>query len=176
MDMDREKQLVDLLYLLSPDVLKENLAKAGLYLVSYEFLKTSIMSQLKGYLTLWGSKSDEDHRSQVLKKHESPFIACCLWYQEERALTAEDVEEVKRIRKHRTDIAHEMHNVLLNPQTQVDESKLMGIYRLLSKIDRWWITEVYWDGRGIRPSGAMSGRMIFLERFIAAVYEKGRIQ
>jgi hypothetical protein len=112
---------------------------------------------------------------------KSEFIASCIWFQKNEVLTADEVKEIRQIRQHRTDIAHEMPNILLNPLTQVDEAKLMRIHELVSKIDRWWITEIEmpcneeFDGQKVDSTEIKSGRMRFLEHLISAVYECGRV-
>lgn len=166
--------------LLTREVLKENLATAGLYLIAWEFLQDAIIGQPKGFFSL-GSK--ERYREVVLALYpESPLIASCMWFQDSGVLTAEDVNEIRQIRKHRTDIAHEMPNVLLDPETQVDEAKLMRIYELLSKIDRWWITEVeipcneQYDGQTINAGEVKSLRVMFLELLIDSVYGVPTVQ
>jgi hypothetical protein len=173
-DMDQEYAR-RLTYLLSKDVLKQNLAKAGLFALAYELLKNSIVERPKGFFTL--GSSDDHYRKEVLSKHASPLIASCLWFQENGAITAEEAAEVLQFRDHRNHIAHELPNVLLDPKSQVDEAKLVRLFQLLCKIDRWWISEVEipanpdFDGEEISPSEIRSGSMEFISYLIGVVYD-----
>jgi hypothetical protein len=166
-----------LLHLLSRDVLKQNLAKAGLFALAYELLKNSLIERPKGFFTMAGSCSDDEYRKEILSKHASPLIASCLWFQENGAITAEEAAEVLQFREHRNYIAHELPNVLLNPQSQVDEAKLMRLFQLLCKLDRWWISEFEipadpdFDGQEITPLEIRSGSMEFISYLISVVYD-----
>jgi len=175
-----EQETSDKLFrVLSKDVLKENLAKAGLYTLAYESLLHSIVHRPKKFLTMAGTVADEEYKAEVIALYpQSEFIASCLWLQKHGVLTAEDVKEIRAIRKHRTDIAHEPINVLLDTENQVDETKLMTIYQLLARIDQWWISEFEipanpdFDGQEIDPGGLQSGSMILLKYLISVVCDK----
>jgi hypothetical protein len=171
--------------LMSSEVLKDNLAKAGLYLIAWDLLQDAIVGNLRRFFSpIMPGDPDDDYKKEVLSLHPDPkakFIASCRWFQNEGVLSDADVTEILQIRKHRTDIAHEMPNVLLNPQTQIDEAKLMRISELLSKIDRWWITMMEvplheeFDGQQVRPEEVKSGKMEFLDLLISAVYYTGTV-
>jgi hypothetical protein len=176
--VDREKS-EKLRRLLSASVLKENLAKAGLYTLAYECLVYSLVQRPKKWLTMCGTGPDDRYRAEILNLYPgSPFVASCLWFQQMGVLTAEEVNEIRRIRKHRTDIAHEPINVLLDTEVQVDEAKLFSIFSLLSKIDRWWLSEFEipanpdFDNAYIDPAELRSGNMEFLSYLIWVVCGK----
>ena len=175
-DMD-EAYRRKLLHLLSRDILKQNLAKAGLFALAYELLKNSLIERPKGFFTMAGTCSDDEYRKEVLSKHASPLIASCQWFRENGAITAEEAADVLQFREHRNYIAHELPNVLLNPQSQVDEAKLMRLFQLLCKLDRWWISEFEipanpdFDGQEINPLEVRSGSMEFISYLISVVYD-----
>jgi hypothetical protein len=124
-----------------------------------------------------GTLRDDTYRKEVLSKHASRLIASCLWFQENGAITPEETAEIIEFREHRNYIAHELPNVLLNPQSQVDAAKLVRMYEILCKIDTWWISEVEipanpdFDGQEIKPSEVRSGSMEFISYLIAVVYD-----
>jgi len=68
--MDEEK-LRAIERLLNKDVLRDNLAKAGVYSVGWEFLRYSLVERPKHFFKL-GRVSDDEYRHEVLSRHESP--------------------------------------------------------------------------------------------------------
>jgi hypothetical protein len=173
MDNQEEK----LLRLLSKDVLKENLAKAGLYVLAYEALKDTIIDRPKGFFTM--GRSTNEYEEVVLNLHpkKNPLFASLRWWQQAGVLTEQDFQEFLQLRKHRNEIAHTLPKVLLNTDIQVDERKLVTIYQLLVKIDRWWLMEIEipcnedFDGQEIDPSEVQSGYMHFLGYLITVLYQ-----
>jgi hypothetical protein len=174
MDEDSTQKL---LHLLSKEVLKRNLAKAGLFALAYELLKDSIIERPKDFFTMCGIRSDNTYAREVLSKHPNRLIASCRWFQENGVITAGEVAEVLECREHRNYIAHELPNFLLDPKSQDEESKLVRLFEILCKIDRWWITEINiptnpdFDGKEIRPSEIRSGSMEFISYLISVVYD-----
>ena len=84
--------------------------------------------------------------------------------------------EFLELRDHHNRIAHELPNVLLNTQIQVDQNRLILLFQLLCKIDRWWIMEFEipanpkFDGQTLDPAEVRSLGMEFLWHLIAVVY------
>ncbi|MFZ0594996.1 MAG: hypothetical protein WAM39_31335 [Bryobacteraceae bacterium] len=167
---------MELIRLLGKEVLRDNLAKAGLYVLAYELLKDSIIERPKAFFTLGGSESDDHYRAEVLSRHQNRLIASCLWFQENGAMSEEEARDVLEFREHRNYIAHQLPDVLLNPVIQVDKEKLDRLFRLLCKIDRWWISEFEiptnpdFDGQEIAAAEARSGAMEFVAYLISVVY------
>ncbi len=128
--------------LLSKEALKDNLAKAGLYALAYELLKNSLIEKPRGFFAGRDSEPDDRYKAEVLSKHESKLIASCMWFQENGVITEAEVQEVRRLREYRNYIAHELPNVLLDTEQQVDPNKLICLFQILCKIDRWWIAEI----------------------------------
>jgi hypothetical protein len=173
------KALHEIERLLSKEVIKENLAKAGLYVIAYEMVKNSIVERPKGFSTMSG-EGDGCYREIVLSKHGNPFIASCRWFQDEGAITEQDIAELLEFREVRNRIVHELPNVLLEPQLQVDASKLAKLYTLLCKIDQWWITHFEipcnedFDGEDVDELEIQSGSIQFLAHVIRVVYDLDR--
>jgi hypothetical protein len=169
---DQEK----LLRLLDKDVLKENLAKAGLYVLAYEMLKDAIIDRPKGFFTM-GRPTDEHYKEVVLNLHpRNTLIASLRWWQQAGVLTEQEFQDFLQLREHRNEIAHTLPNLLLKPDVQIDERKLVTIYQLLVKVDRWWLMEIEipcnedFDGQEIDPSEVQSGYMNFLGYLISVLY------
>ena len=171
--------------LLSSGALKENLTKAGLYLVAWELLEDAIVGNLRRFFSpILPGDFDDEYKKEVLSLHDDPratFIASCRWFKNVGVLSDGEVSDLREIRKHRNDIAHQMENVLLNPQTQIDEVKLMRIFELLSKIDSWWLVNyefplhAEFDDQEVKIEDVKSPRTILLEVLINAVYVTGTV-
>ena len=172
-----EKAAQQIQHLLSKDVLKDNLTKAGLYALAYETLKNSIIEKPKGFFSTGGTGPDDVYKTEILSRHANPLIASCRWFEENGAISGENVTKVLDLREHRNHIAHELANVLLDPQVQVDEERLLQLFQLLCKIDRWWITQFSiptnpeFDGEKIDPAEVRSLGMEFLWYLISVVYD-----
>ena len=168
-------------HLLSREVLKENLAKAGLYSLAFELLKRTIIERPRGFFTMSGLVATDHYKTEVLANEgKDTLIASCRWFEREGVLTAEEIEEIKQLRLHRNNIVHELPNVIFNPKVQIEDAKLTKILHLLSKIDRWWIIQFEipineeFDGQEIDPSEVRSGSAEFLEYLIGIVYDQMR--
>jgi hypothetical protein len=65
----------------------------------------------------------------------------------------------------------------MDAKSQVDEKHLLTLYRLLVRIDQWWISEFEipinsdFDGEEIDPSGIQSGMMVLLRYVISTVFD-----
>jgi hypothetical protein len=170
-----------LMRLLSKETLRTNLAKAGLYALAYELLKNSTIETPRKFFTMGGSDADDHYRSEVLSKHKNTLMASCLWFQANSAITEDEIKAILEFREHRNYIAHELPNVLLNPEVQVDENKLLRLFQLLCKIDRWWIAEFEiptnpdFDGQEIAPDEIRSGSMEFVSYRISVVYDLNEV-
>jgi hypothetical protein len=175
--LSMDEKLREVERLLNKDVLKDNLAKAGVYSVGWEFLQYSLIQRPKRFFTM-ARESDDYYKAEVLSRHEnSPLIASCLWFKQRGVLTDADISDIRQLRKHRTDIAHQMLTVLLNTEVQVDEGKLAKLVSLLGKVDRWWLLEFEipaneeFDGQEIDPQKVRSGQMDTLWLLIQSVYD-----
>lgn len=175
--MNYQEKQEKVLRLLDKRLLTENLAKAGLYALAYQMLQDSIIKRPEGFFTM-GEATKEHYKAVVLDLNpDSKLFASCQWWQQQGVLTEQDIQEFRQLRQHRNEIVHALPNVLLSPDIQVDEHKLITIYQLLCKIDRWWIMEIDiptnadFDGQDIDASEVRSGNMEFLGYLIRVLYQ-----
>src|SRR5947209_7584242 len=133
---------------LEASTLKQNLIIASLYLTAYELLKDSIISQIEGFFTApYGGKDyhtllAHQYKQDVLSLDKSKLYASCLWLKNMGAITDGDIENVKLIRDHRNQIAHELPQLLTSSDIEVNIQYFVTLKNLLGKIDTWWIKEV----------------------------------
>ena len=170
----------ELLRLIHPDTLKENLVRAAVYIIAYEFLENLLRDRLEDFYGYAGDgswdvkreklKSGKKYAMEVRAKDKDDlFVASCRWFEEEKVLTSDDVEFIKEARKQRGNLAHEMPSVLLRSGEQVDIHGLKRICELAYRIDEWWLVSVE-DA----PAGSQSIGAILLRYFTEVVIEDGR--
>src|SRR5882724_1783328 len=98
--MSPEEQAT-LRHLLSRDALRDNLARAGVYMIGWEFLKNSLIQRPKDDFTMGGHTPDDEYKAEVRSRHPSDLMASCLWFKKNGVLTDEDIQDVPVLRKYR---------------------------------------------------------------------------
>ena len=138
--------------ILNPIKLKTTLIKAGIYLVSYETLKNTIVDKLKDlYSIRWEydehtgkiiSVQSPDFKNKVISLYpKDEFQACCLWFYNRNAINENDLENIALIRRQRNIIAHELEK-FITAELNINEERLKSLVSISNKIDRWWLKEV----------------------------------
>ena len=165
---------------LSPQTVAGNLQRASLFLVAYELLRAAIVDQVRGFYVngMRDGKLVYDERSyeaDVSARHKKVFQASCLWLQEQNVFTADDVAELQLIREHRDRIAHELPQLMVDPEFEIDMSLLERARYHLGAVGRYWGALAAEFGE-IPPEevdyeGVMSMSMLLLEYIISSVSE-----
>jgi hypothetical protein len=168
-----DKHYDELLRLINPDTLKENLVRAATYIIAYEFLENMLKDHVEdfyaivkdGSLRSWDGKGNlkpgEKYKEEVrAKDKDDPVMASCRWFEEQKVLTSEDVEFIKAARKHRGNLAHEMPNVLLRSGEQVDIQGLNRVCEMAYRLDNWWLVNMEDAPAQAQSIGAMILRYI----------------
>lgn len=170
--------------LLNPEILKDNLIVASLFIVAYETLRASIIDQLRGFYSCGfnanGDIVSERYQEKVLALDKSRLRASLLWLKASQVINDHDIEAVQRVRRHRNELAHNLPRFIATDEAEVDVELFGLIAGLVTKIDRWWIREVElprnpdFDGRDVPDDEIVSGRMLFLHLLMnAAASEDG---
>ncbi len=158
---------------LDPEVLRSNLIVASIFLAAYETLRTSIIDRIRSFFTFefrngeWVAGGDYQTKCFALDK--SPLRASLLWLKQMSAIDDADIARVDSIREHRNELAHDLPKFLGTADAEVNVQLLVGIYELVSKIDRWWIryvdmsTDPEFDGREVADEDITSGNMLFMQ-------------
>jgi hypothetical protein len=163
----------DLAKLLNPASLKRNLIVASLFLAAYETLTSSIVDQIRKFFTFSydenGPVVDDSYTEGVLALDKHPDRASVLWLKEQGVISEDDVKLIDEVRKHRNELAHNLPRFITDSEANVNYRLLEAVYQLVTKIDRWWISEVeiptapdYHD-KQVDPSKIQSGSMVFLQ-------------
>ena len=164
---------------LNPDSLKQHLLTCGIYLAAFEMFKGSLVGRPRDFYCsgFSGGKDtiDAAYEAEMLSLHKHRYQASALWWLKRGAITADDVALANEIRDHRDEIAHDIPRFLGDIDSAVRKDLLDGVFRLISKIDQWWIREVEiptnpdFDDRELSEAelnGVLSMNMIILSHMI----------
>jgi hypothetical protein len=131
---------------LNPDILRQNLILASLYIAYYEILKDSIIGRLKDFFarewTKEGPMESETYKVKVLTRNKSSIYASLSWLIENKVIDKDDFESFEHIKKCRNELAHELAE-LINKGIELQHLEAFGkLIHLLNKIEVWWILNV----------------------------------
>jgi hypothetical protein len=158
---------------LNPEVLRSNLIVAPIFLAAYEMLRASVIDRIRSFFSHEFRNGEwiasEDYQKKCLALDKSPLRASLLWLKQMSAIDDADIARADRIREHRNQLAHDLPKFLGAPDSEVNVQLLVGIYELVTKIDRWWIrgvdmtTDPDFDGREVADEDITSGNMLFIQ-------------
>jgi len=134
-----DEALAEILRKLTPEVMRETVNRAGLYLVTFEILKLQVVTET---MSFFGAESDDrtNYKREVLSlaPQKSPFEGSVRWLEKVGAVSSEEGEALIVIRNHRNEIAHELPNLLLSPDHKFSYENLHRCRELTNKLARWW--------------------------------------
>ena len=136
--------------ILDENIVKTNVNFAALFVMNYECLKDSVISQAKGFycddLYFENDKAiyieSEAYKQEVRTLDKQLENASLKWFMESEAITQEDFDNYQKIRKRRNEITHELLKNLNIGFTEDDIKLFVTLTNLYEKIDRWWINEI----------------------------------
>ena len=138
--------------LFDPAVVNRRLHQVALYLTAWETIRSAIIERVKGFFTdnwtiddkgkLRGTPTEE-YKARVISLHPKDELhACTLWLLEMGAFDDADVDQISAARRHRNSIGHEIIDYITRDDVEVDRDTIAMIYRLVKKLDIWWLTEI----------------------------------
>jgi hypothetical protein len=192
--------------ILDKERIRINLLLASLYLSAFEILKNSIIEGTYEFLVDEEEISDEEANKwqevldpavvlasqkryrEELREYERVvgvlpgqrdrlgLIPSCQWLQGMNVLTEDEVDEIRNIRDHRNEIAHELPDLLVGQGLEIDIDRFQRIRELLVKVDTFrarstllfevgTLEEI--DARDLKA--VMSGGALILEVIVDAV-------
>lgn len=164
----RRETRIDGAKLFTPEILRTNLLLSSLYLTSFEILKIAIIEGVKDYFINQTPILDDDKREllrsldptlverfresykkevneyekeigiSVDDRDKSGLIPSSKWLQRQDALSEEDVDEIRVIRDHRNEIAHELPTLLIGEGFDIQLEHFQRIRMMVHKIDVFW--------------------------------------
>jgi hypothetical protein len=173
---------------LDSERIRLNLLLASLYLAAFEVLKSSIIDRIEEFFVHYpgtGSDAEELHarwtskyEQEVGKKYSAlshfKLIPSCKWLQKNGVLDEEEIGEIRGIRDHRNNIAHDLPELIFSEDfLVVDLDRFVRIRELLGKVELFW-TRVAMDIMGsdeVPDEDIVSGREMMLDVIIGTVTE-----
>jgi hypothetical protein len=173
MNEDIQKQWRNLL---DPNLLRDNLKAASLYITAFEILKESIISRLRNFFSRWstdeGFKPTQDYQSHVLSRNRSPLYASLAWLEEMGAISPNDLIDFEQIKHLRNELAHQMTHYLSEGIDEAFFETFSLMFNFLDKVDTWWIinfevpTNSDYDGETIEEKDVFSGQVLLLQMML----------
>lgn len=172
---------------LNPERLRGNLLAASAFIAGFECLMTCVVKQVRDFFITGHDGNnfvvdDETYRNRVLSRAKGSLDASLLWLKDLEAIDDADIAAVKRILKHRNEIAHELPKYVSSSSAEIDIALLGDIKRLVAKIDRYFFlnVEVAIDPHlaamaheGAELEKAVSMNMMFLDLLVDVALENG---
>jgi hypothetical protein len=131
----------------SPTIIKANLIKASLFLTAYECLNTELVEKIISFYAiefnddLQPLESDNYNQKVLLlakKGKNQKFNASCEWWKENGTLTPEDIQKIKKIRKQRNEIAHDLPQILFNSDQSINWIIFDKLKHYITILSRFW--------------------------------------
>src|SRR5713226_8484536 len=102
---------------LTPEVLRNKLISASIYLAAFQMLKDSIVGHLKSFYTFGFDKDgdliDPKYEREVLSRNRSVLYASLSWLAESGAIDEKDLGTFEKLKDCRNQIAHNMPQLAL---------------------------------------------------------------
>ena len=182
-----------------PNQVKDNLTLASLYLSAFEVLKPIVIGNIRSFFAHefpykgeWDPEKirSKEYIAQISKFYplnektgkpkEDEFVACTGWLADSNVISADEAAELVEIRAERNKIAHELPDLLLDPEKAINSDLLLKLAMLINKIDKWWLLEVEiptqppdsWNGKDIDEDAVMSGRMMYMNHVFRMVFHE----
>lgn len=138
-----------LLNFVNPENLKGNLICCSLYIAFFETTKDYIIEQPKSFFSIgFSSESGEivgpNYKEKVLSLDtKSVLKASLLWFEQNEAITSNDIEIFYDLREYRNLLAHEMLQKLYDGlDANSFAQKFSQLINLRIKIERWWVFNI----------------------------------
>ena len=140
--VNRRETRIDGAKLFTPEILRTNLLLSSFYLTSYEILKVAIIEGVKDFFIYQTPITDDEEKEllksvdpklverfrESYEKEVSEYekeigisiddrdklglIPSCKWLQRQNALSEAEVDEIRKTKDHRNEIAHELPALL----------------------------------------------------------------
>lgn len=131
---------------LKPDNLKSSLIFCSLYIAFFESFKDYIIEEVKGFYTIEYNKNgnfiDPEYKENVLNRNKSELYACLYWLEEINAVSCDDLAIFDGLKKYRNKLSHEMLDFVFSGDKDELERKLVSLFELRIKIEKWWILNI----------------------------------
>ena len=129
--------------LTNPELLRNSLMSASVYLSAYEMCRDFIVSKPKDFFTDYcgedGEKLRDEYGEDVLCHSKSPLKASLKWFENLGAIDLNDIALFDAAREHRNDIAHNLPNYISDPDFSVNQKIFNSLLTVTHKIGVYWV-------------------------------------
>lgn len=127
---------------LDPEIMRERLARCGLFLLAYELLRAAIVDGVRDFY-ICGFDDDEadgsdEYRRNVVARDKHLFAASMSWLQEHEVIGADDCAALQEIRAQRNNVAHAIPGLVTGQVEAIRSDTLRAIDHYVRKIDNYW--------------------------------------
>ena len=134
---------------LEPARIRSTLAFAGLFQLTHEMIKRSVLDEVKGFygfanamgapVWLTGRDGEAAYKSKVLALDpNSPFRASLLWLVDSNAISSAQMLVLDRVYQHRHDLTHALDKYLVDVDFEPDVNLFVEAVSILRSISRFW--------------------------------------
>lgn len=131
---------------LTPEVLRNRLISASIYLAAFELLKDSIIDHPRSFFAsnfdINGPTVGSRYQEEILTRNSSPLYGSLAWLRGLNAIDDNDLAVFEDLKNARNTIAHEMHQLASGGAPSKHVAELPKLVALLRKIEVWWIMNV----------------------------------
>lgn len=157
--------------------MRGTLISAGLFLVAYEVLRSSIIDHpLEFFATTWtakGPKPSEKYNREVRaldpKGKNDPLRGSLAWLVKAGALSSDDLNAFEQITNARNSAAHELSSLLAGRKPHDYLALYPMLVLLIEKVERWWIinvevpTDPDWATQNINEKDVIPGPVLMMQ-------------
>lgn len=145
--MDKFNQRLENFF--NPDILKQNLVIASLFIAVFDNFKANIIDKVK-YFYFSGIKDgveqfkdyEQDVLNKVKSKNNKQIKATLLWLKENEFITEAEEILFAEFTNTRNKLAHEMNRMLIDGFSEEIYKLYAEMINLFSKIERKWIIDI----------------------------------
>ncbi|MBO2565572.1 hypothetical protein [Shewanella algae] len=159
--------------LTNPEILRNSLMSASVYLSAYEMCRDFIVSKPKGFFTDYcgedGEKLSDEYDEDVLCHSKSPLKASLKWFENLGAIDSNDIALFDAAREHRNDIAHNLPNYISDPDFSVNQEIFNSLLIVTHKIGVYWVVNFEmalnpdYSGHEINESEIKIGTLLMID-------------
>lgn len=129
--------------LLNPQVLRQNLISASIFISAYELCRSYIIGQPRMFFSdYWMPEQKQlspEYNEEVLSLSQSPLEASLLWFKSMGAIDDGDLEKFNQARQLRNKLAHDLPKYISEPGCEIEPSTYEGLIEVTQKLGVWWV-------------------------------------
>lgn len=161
---------------LDPEVVRNELFTALLFITTFEIFKDSAVDRLRGFYSIGfdhsGPNVEPDYQDQVLRRNKSPLYASLDWLKEHGAIVQTDLDLFEDLKRIRNKLAHELFAVVTGQIDSEHATRLDDLLALLRKVEVWWVvnleipTNPDYDGQEVDEASIVPGSILGLQMLV----------